>query len=506
MTGVFVRDALADAAWRHPGEYATRYYLQYPALGLMVWPPFFYVVEGGFMFLFGTSFSVALLTVGLFALLAALSFYRLICRTHNPTIAAAALLVCGLSPLVFSFSRQVMLEVPALALALTAIFHFERYLDDQWRWDALLACLFAALTALTRFDGVFLLAYFAIRLIMRNQVKLVLRWPVLLGVLGAGVLTGPYYWFTWTSYGSALSKAVKEGTGADSTSFLAGKNLAYYPLVIPEQVGWPATIGAAVGMVLAFTRCGRRERGPVAPGGPYLALLLATYLTFTPMAELEPRHAIYWVPALALLATYWIPATFSRHGKGALVPVTFVVLIGGTLWSTYRIPHYSVFGYEEAARYIVDQNADHPVCLMDGFLNGNFIYQVRRHDPERRWWVLRGDKLLYGMLSDPHADYRDWVSSEPEMVEIIYRYDPEWIIVEEPQIHFVLPGATLLRETLSHHPERFELAKVIEIRSDRPRFKGGTLMIYRNLVRNPNRADRIEYEMLNLRKQLGSSR
>src|SRR5437773_8850256 len=55
MTGVFFRDALADHAWISPRSYAVRYYLQYPALGLLVWPPFFHSVEGVAMLAFGTS-------------------------------------------------------------------------------------------------------------------------------------------------------------------------------------------------------------------------------------------------------------------------------------------------------------------------------------------------------------------------------------------------------------------------------------------------------------------
>src|SRR5438067_2438447 len=47
MTGVYVRDLLRDLP--APGElraHADRYYVQYPALGLLVWPPAFYGIEG----------------------------------------------------------------------------------------------------------------------------------------------------------------------------------------------------------------------------------------------------------------------------------------------------------------------------------------------------------------------------------------------------------------------------------------------------------------------------
>ena len=75
-----------------------------------------------------------------------------------------------------------MLEVPALALGLIAVVHFEKHLRDRRFRDALLACLFAACCALTRFDGVFLIPYFALRMASTRNWQLLksraVVWPV----------------------------------------------------------------------------------------------------------------------------------------------------------------------------------------------------------------------------------------------------------------------------------------------------------------------------------------
>src|SRR4051812_48330765 len=110
MTGVFFRDALLDLPVDRPRDYAVHYYLQYPALGLLVWPPFFHLVEGLFMVPFGTSFVTAQVLVGLFATLGGFYFFLLVRGTHGPAPAAAALLLLALSPAVFILSHQVMLE------------------------------------------------------------------------------------------------------------------------------------------------------------------------------------------------------------------------------------------------------------------------------------------------------------------------------------------------------------------------------------------------------------
>src|SRR5258708_7475667 len=107
MTGVFFRDFYLDLPVTHPKDYTVHYYLQYPALGLLVWPPLFYAVEGAFMLLFGTSFLVARVLLGLFALLACVYLFLLALRTHDLFTAAVATLLFGFAPLVFVFSRQV---------------------------------------------------------------------------------------------------------------------------------------------------------------------------------------------------------------------------------------------------------------------------------------------------------------------------------------------------------------------------------------------------------------
>jgi hypothetical protein len=165
-------------------------------------------------------------------------------------------------------------------------------------------------------------------------------------------------------------------------------------------------------------------------------------------------------------------------------------------------------GYEEAARYVVEHTTESPTCLFDNYLNGNFVYQVRRHDPHRRLWVLRGDKLFYSTLSDPEAGYTEHVRGEQDVLDLIYKYDPEYLVVEElslppdlaKRLHF--PMAVVLRKVLREHSERFELVKEIALDSDYVTFNRGKLLIYHNLQRNPNRASALEFEMLGLGRSL----
>ncbi len=495
MTGVYFRDALCDRP--SPGDlrdYTIRYYLQYPALGLLIWPPAFYGIEGLTFLLFGDSFLVARLLVGAFALMACVYLFLLVQRTHNRTTTVAATLFLGLSPLVFHFADRVMLEVPTLAWSLMAAFHFRRFLDMERKRDLSLCCLAMALTALTRFDGVFLAPFFLIWLIAAGKWKLLKRPSVLIGVGVAVLAVVPVYYLTAREFGGAHLKAVNEGTSPDSTAFLAPRNFIFYPRCIPRQIGWAALLPLLLGFVGAW-RADRRSAS-----WPYLALVFAVYATFTPLAELENRHAIYWVPALAVFVVEGcrVLANALAGGSRLHISIMSVVLAGVGVQTWIQGRSQYVFGYERAARYVAQHNDETPVCLFDGFLNGSFIYHLRRLDPERRLWVLRGDKLFYGMLSDPHAGYEEYVKTPSDVLRLIDRYDPELIVIEEPQVHFDLPGARLLRQTLHENPTRFTLKETFPLDSDHPYFKDHALHVYRNEKRNPVRADVLELKVLGL--------
>ena len=176
-----------------------------------------------------------------------------------------------------------------------------------------------------------------------------------------------------------------------------------------------------------------------------------------------------------------------------------LVVVIGTGWDAVSRPAWWVTGYADAARYVAAHAAGDRPVLMDGLLNGSFVYHVRRADPDRRLTVLRGDKLLYSMFSDPRTAYTELAGTEDEVLAILDRYDPEWVVVEQPQLYFTVRGAELLRTVLRDHPEKFRLEHTVPIRSNHvDRFGGARLEIYRKLDRNPHPTPAIEFPVFGL--------
>lgn len=501
MTGVCVRDLLVE---RPPLSdlkgWTVRYYLQYPALGLLVWPPLFYLAEGVWMLLFGTSFLAARLLIGLFAAIACGYLFALVRRSHGDATAAVAVLTFGLSPLVFELSQHVMLEVPTLAFVLAALYHMDRYLESDRGFDLVLGTLATAAAPLTRIDGIVLLPLFVLLLFGRQKLSVLLRWQVLLAVAVAIGMVLPYYLFAARQVGGAQLLAATQGTNATSTGFLAPQNFIYYPRSVPGQIGWFATPFAIVGLLASLAPMRRLI------AWPYLALVAATYFTFTPLAEVESRHAIYWVPALAVFAAEGCRLVAAGQRDPVTRVAIRVVMVLGTGMLAVLQPLKYVRGYEMAAEYVVTHTRDSDRVLFDSYLGGNFIYQVRRHDPDRKLSVLRGDKLLYAMLSDPHAAYKENAATPQEILDILYRFDPEFIVVESPQIYFKMRIPDLLLEVLEANPERFQLEQSIPIESNHREFRNRQLLLYRNLKRNPTPERGLELEVLGLGRTIGSGR
>lgn len=495
MTGVFVRDAIADIpeSAADPRGYASRYYVQYPALGIIIWPPVFYLVEGLSMWAFGTGYAVARAVVYGFALLGGVYAYRLFRRTHGARVAAAALAVLGLSPLVFEYTSYVLLEVPTLALVLGSVFHFERHLGEGRGRDALLACVLAALAALTRFDGVMLLPFVLLRLASTRRFGLLLRRPVVVGVALALLLTVPYYLFTWAVYGGGITHAATSGTSERATSWLDPRNFYLYPSFVPEQMGWSGTASAVAGLV--FGLGAERKRC-----GVYVALVLSTFVTFVPLAEPEARHAIYWVPALSLFAVQG--ALLLACGSVRLKALSLIVILGWVAWegvgpvrSTGWTGQY-VCGTDEAAERVLGRASWERPVLYDGQLNGAFIYAVRRRDPDRRMTVLRADKLLYSVYSDPKGGYREYAQTDAEVIALLHRFDPEYLVVEEPQVFIQTPAGDRLRRVLREYPAEFALEEAVPLRTNYENFASTRLLVYRKLRANPARTPVTELPVL----------
>ncbi len=473
MTGVFVRDAILDGGYRSPRAYAERYYAQYPCLGLLVWPQGFHAVEGAAMLAFGPSVATGRGLVLAYLLVAVAYCFWLVRRTHGDTTAAIAVLLVVLSREVFVNSRAVMLEVPTLACALGALFHFELYTADLKRRDLVALALWTIAAGLHRYDAVFLAPLFLLRLAMEGRLRLVVTRPAIVGVSGIVFALAPFYWLAYQTVGQQHALAAGAGSNPDVVRH-GWDRITYYLLSLEFQLGAVAAVAGVIGLGLS---CRKENR---AKSRTYWALALVVYCCFAALSEQETRHTIYWLPAWCVWAAEAALAPLRRFGRNWWTIAIAAFVVGSAGCWTLRQPVPWVRGYADAAEYVL-ANTDGPcIVLFDGHFDGTFIHATRVRDLDRRLWIARGDKLLYAVRSDPGAGYVEWTKSEREIVDLLERLAPEFVVVEEPPLKHVLPVQTTLRKVLKDRVDLFERVAGVPIRNNNIEWMDGArLAIYR---------------------------
>lgn len=144
LNGAFILDLFRELPFNDPKGWTYNYYLQYPALTILFYPPLFYFFLAMAYAVFSTSHSVAVGIVIFFLALWAWGVFELgkLIAGYWSGIFSAILLF--LTPVVIKWSQQVMLEIPMLALATWSLVFVLKYTEDK----RLLFMLAAALMAI----------------------------------------------------------------------------------------------------------------------------------------------------------------------------------------------------------------------------------------------------------------------------------------------------------------------------------------------------------------------
>jgi hypothetical protein len=388
LNGAFIMDFVRDLPVDQPATWAMDYYIRYPSLTILFYPPLFYFFEAVFYALFGVSHTVAQFTESLFIFLFAVGAY-LFSRQWLSSIAAVgvALLTIG-APEMAYWGRQVMLDIPAYALGLIGIVFVCSYLRHNAPASIYLATAFFLAAVYTKYNFAFLvLPAVAAVLVARGWRVLLDRHVVIAMAVGFIALLPAAYMFY--RFGAVNVAAVVDQPGGMARhSFGAW---TYYAAQLPHQLGF-ATVGLAVaGLVLSLS--GRLKIG-LEPWA--WALLVAWfaggYLFFSLISHKEPRHDLMIVFPVIVFAALAV----DRLGGRRLIAQVAILLVGaGTyFYSLFWYPPPLVSGYRDVARYVIDHAPSPGVVVFSGYRDGNFVFAMRELAERRDLTVLRAAKLL----------------------------------------------------------------------------------------------------------------
>jgi hypothetical protein len=464
-TGLYVASFIHDLPLRHPIQYTYRYYAQYPSLGIVMYPPAFYVVEGVAFFILGPTVVTARLTLLCFALFGLYFWFNLVSELEDEYTAALSTVLLAFLPSVLEYEKAVMLDIPLMAFCMAASYFWVLYLrrgsNHLLYWFAAFLCL----AFLTKHHAIYLLLWCPITLVAARKWDRILNWRTA-AVAGLCFLVVAPVYVLQIVMNASLVLNIK-GTPANSTM-----QWGYYWSKLPYLIGWAALVLSLFGILTCFWWA-KRESAIVM-----LAWIASCYIVFTLVRhkDAEGRYILYWVPAFA----YFAVAPFTRKTVVPWIRVLGIGLVAVVLASyTVRAWTYQrtyVSGYAQMAQRLTQSQGG--CVLVDMDLPGNFIFFMRAFDPARRFVILR--KALYEART-----IREWGATEfahnQSDVEQILKNDSVRYVVAETNMKLHFSSQADLRELLDHS-RQYKLVETVPIESNMNGWEGRSLTLYESEV------------------------
>lgn len=477
-TGLYVADFLRSLPITHPVRFTFLYYTHYPSLGLIHWPPLFYLAEGIAFLFAGPSVIAARVVVLCFALIGCYYWFRLVETLENPYQAAISTVVFAVIPFVLLYEKTVMLEIPSLAFCIAASYYWIRFLRSSLNRDLWWFTATVVMALLSKQTSIYLLLFCILTVVVERKWNLLANRSIWKSVAWCLVTAAPFYVIALRVHWSVVQSDVLHSESPSNP-------LTFYFRMLPYQLGVVLLCLSIAG--LATSRWwGRWENTRIM-----LVWIASCYLTMTAFAVKFPRYIIYWIPPFIYFAVGPLAsARLPRLARVAGFSATGVLLVYtiATGWE-YERPY--VKGYAQVAEEVA-QRSNSGFLLFDGDLPGNFIFFLHGHDPGRRFVVLR--KALYAVREFRGRGSMEFVKNQAELEKLMSLYGIRIVIVDNSKTEF--ESQELLRDYL--HSPRFKLIAKIPIETNMAEMQGREFSVYENEEPTVCQAEAVHTEMMQL--------
>lgn len=468
MNGVYLRDLAADrplTSWSEFVEYTRLYYARYPALSLGHHPVLLPALEALLFAAFGISISAARLIPLASLVIAAAFLYAIVNRRYGPLAAVSAAALFVTSPVVVTFARSLMAEMPSIALVVVSAYYLQRYSESGRRaWlvssgAAFVLSLYAKPHALLLTPALFITALAA------NSATRLLKRDLWLAAVVVGILAAPAVAVPLMLSPSNMYGVVQVGQLKSATTFMTVLSHALEP-----QLAWPVLIVAAAGALRAIIQRDARALLFLL----WIASVTPALFFFGGLGAEGRRYTLYWVPAWCALAGSLLAGWRPRVVPTAIAGILAVGLaMQATRTETIERHITGAGGYEEAAQFVLSANPG-PTVLFSGDVDtGYFSFFVRKHDPARRLVVLRSDKLYTtSLMAQPSV--ADRIERPDQIYTALHQFGTRLVVLEDR------PSLSRVLEMLRHElkSSRFTERRRIAIGSTDPRLVNTSLVVF----------------------------
>lgn len=471
LNGVFLGDLLR--AWpSDPKNWAMQYYLKYPALTILFYPPLFYAICAPVFLLTGASHAAALAVAEAHYFALALAMFFLTRRWVGAATAVAVAVSIMAAPGVALWGRQVMLEVPSLAYLTWSMVALTRYLATGRNSLLYVSALLLLAAVYTKISALFVLPVFALVILtdrglaaLRDRHTWMTALLVAVGLVPVAILT--------LKFGGANVQSVV-GVADSQVSRASILGWVWYARQLPGLVGWPLLALAALTPIAAIVwrTQTRLTRGEVVL---LVAWFAVGYLALSLIDLKEARHAVLIVPPILISAalTTSMPYVAGRLASG----IFWVAVLGTGLYTLVAAPVPSVSGYREAAQWIAMHAPKNTIVVFSGKRDGSFIFNLRTFADRQDISTIRVDKLLLVVAVRREIGVTAKTLSEAEITKMLDDDGVGYVVAQDGFWTDIPVMARFQQTLLSPHFERVATIPVVSNVS----VEDKVLHIYKNL-------------------------
>jgi hypothetical protein len=404
ISGLLVYNFLQAGRLQSPVEYLQYFHSHYPFVGIGLWPPLYYFVEGVWMLVLSSSRTSVRLLSAVVTGATALSCYGFVAPRLGRPAAVFVALALILSPIVQESSSELMLDMPVTFLCLLSMFSYVRYLDTGYARHAAMFGLLAAAAIMVKGNAVCLAFLPLFAILIGRRFDLLRRPSFWSPALIVAIITGPWYLLTY----GLVSQGFRFSWGMSYVLTASASNTQ----ILLTAVGPVVLIFAVIGFFAVVAAPGDRKSAD-----NWLvctAALLAAIWTFQSVvpAAIQDRYLAPALPPLLILAVWgwrcasiWIiervPAWHSLFRRGQSVGLAGVLVL-----ATSFLPHALEIekrprrGLIEAASVIwANFHGKNPSVLIatDATGEGASIVELAMTDQNLpSLFAIRGSRLLGG--------------------------------------------------------------------------------------------------------------
>lgn len=396
MNGLLLRDYLTHGLMQSPLAFAEQYYLSYPKIAPLMWPPFFHGALGLFLLPGWPPHQAALVFVALLAALTAYRLSRFISLFSSSLAATVVPALFLIVPTIADLTSMVMVDIALAALGLEAAWWLARFVVSGERRHAILFGAFGACCCLTKGNGVAITLLPSMLMAATGRLALLRTGGLYIAALIVAVFGAPFLYISYR-----LCYAMGDFSGSGGSDLMS--RLTLFTVFLWHQLTPIPFVLALVGAAGAVYRAWTWPQAlrTVAPAA-LVALAVAAVLfhTVLPLQYYAGRYvAMAVAPMLGLVplgAAMIVRAAGLRGAQTAMVSAVLVVATLGLLLMRPEVTLRRPLGFAQSVeRLAADGLAGRRVLVIsDEQGEGALVTEVAMRGVTPRPTVIRGSKLL----------------------------------------------------------------------------------------------------------------